>query len=308
MSVKYTYTLFTPTYNRCITLKRLYNSLLSQHYKNFEWLIVDDGSTDETELLIRDFIEENKIEIVYIKQENGGKHRAINKGLEVAKGEYFFIVDSDDYLPSNSLEILNSYRINLSKNIIGIAGRRVDTQGNIIGDGFMEGNFISDHIEKSYIKNIKGDLAEVYQTEILRKFPFPDLKNEKFCAESLLWNRIAKKYKTLFIAEPIYVCEYLRGGLSDLSIINRVKSPNYAMIIYRELVTETRLPLKIKVRTFINYWRFSFYNKKGFIENWKNLNRNHLSLLLFPFGFLMKLKDDWDNFIRIIKNESFTNH
>ena len=97
-------TVFTPTYNRGYIIEKLYNSLVSQNYNEFEWLIVDDGSTDQTQELISNFITKGFIDIRYFKQENGGKHRAINKGVKLAKGELFFIVDSDDYLSNNALD------------------------------------------------------------------------------------------------------------------------------------------------------------------------------------------------------------
>ena len=99
-------TVFTPTYNRGNLLKRLYDSLCNQSFKDFEWLIVDDGSKDDTETVIANFIAQQKLVINYLKQENGGKHRAINKGVKEAKGEYFFIADSDDRLPKEALMLV----------------------------------------------------------------------------------------------------------------------------------------------------------------------------------------------------------
>lgn len=292
-------TVFTPTYNRENTLNRLYESLVSQTNMNFEWLIVDDGSTDNTESLINGFINEKKIDIKYHKQENGGKHRAINKGLEYAKGDFFFIVDSDDFLPQNSLEIIKDYISKISGNIIGVAGRRAYVDGTYIGGRFKEKEFISDHSEKTYVNNIKGDLAEVVKTDILKQYKFPDFEGEKFCAEGLLWNRLAKEYKILFFDKPVYTCEYLEGGLSFNSIRNRRKSPNYAMTIYKELAQDKRLSLKMKIRTFINYWRFSFFNEKGFRANWKNINNSILALCIYPIGIAMKIKDDMNDNVKI---------
>ncbi len=102
-------TIFTPTYNRAYSLPRLYESLKKQTYNNFEWVLVNDGSTDNTDEIVKPWLNDNVITINYIKQENGGKHRAINKGVEVAKGDYFFIVDSDDFLPEKSLELVQQH-------------------------------------------------------------------------------------------------------------------------------------------------------------------------------------------------------
>jgi glycosyltransferase involved in cell wall biosynthesis len=117
-------TVFTPTYNRAKLLKRLYDSLCVQTFTDIEWLIIDDGSVDNTEKIVNGFIAENKIGIRYIKQRNGGKHRAINHGVREAKGELFFIVDSDDWLPEDSLETINKYYqgIKDDKSFAGISG------------------------------------------------------------------------------------------------------------------------------------------------------------------------------------------
>lgn len=112
-------TVFTPTYNRAYILNNLYQSLCRQSYGDFEWLIVDDGSTDNTEGLIASWLDESKISLCYIKQPNGGKHRAINRGIQEANGNLFFIVDSDDYLADNAIERILFF-MSLLKKIISL--------------------------------------------------------------------------------------------------------------------------------------------------------------------------------------------
>ena len=126
-------TVFTPTYNRGNLLKRLYDSLCNQSFKDFEWLIVDDGSKDDTETVIANFIAQQKLVINYLKQENGGKHRAINKGVKEAKGEYFFIADSDDRLPKEALMLVveEFKKIEGTEKISGICGLDADFNGKI---------------------------------------------------------------------------------------------------------------------------------------------------------------------------------
>ena len=121
-------TVFTPTYNRAYIIEKLYHSLQRQTFKDFEWIVVDDGSEDETEDLFKKIQKDkNLFEIRYIKQKNGGKHRAINKGIEIAKGELFFIVDSDDYLIDTALktitEIEESIPENEKKQFAGVCGQ-----------------------------------------------------------------------------------------------------------------------------------------------------------------------------------------
>ncbi len=285
-------TVFTPTYNRVNTLPRLYNSLINQTNLNFEWVIVDDGSSDNTEAIVNSWIKENLILINYYKQINGGKHRAINKGVQLAKGELFFIVDSDDYLPYNSLSYIESKTKFIKDKLIGLAPRKMYSDNKVIGKLFIKNEFVSNHIEKTYILKQKGDLAEVVKTDILRKFPFPDFQNEKFCAEGLLWNRLANNnYEILFTNEPIYVAEYLEGGLTDNSLKNRRKSPSYATLIYKELAEYKKLPIKQKLRAYINYWRFASFTNKTFMEQLKFINYNFIAILAYPLGKLAQFLD-----------------
>ena len=199
------------------------------------------------------FIKEGILNIRYQYQKNSGKHIAINKGLDLAQGEWFFIVDSDDFLISNALSFLDNTFSDLPNNIQGVVARRGYNENEIIGDEFKEEKFISDHIEKRYIKNLKGDLAEVYKTELIKNYKFPVFPQQKFCAEGLIWNRIAKKHKSLFISKIIYITEYLENGLSANSIKNRRESPDYAMLLYKELSEDRRLGIRMKARGYINY-------------------------------------------------------
>lgn len=110
MKYKYKITLFTPTYNRGYIISRLYESIKRQTFRDFEWIIFDDGSTDDTENLVNIWKSENKdFPIIYIKGKNGGKCRATNRALEVARGEIFFTIDSDDYLTDDACEKINDW-------------------------------------------------------------------------------------------------------------------------------------------------------------------------------------------------------
>jgi len=282
-------TVFTPTYNRAKLLPRLYESLKKQTNKHFEWLIVDDGSIDGTENLISNYINENAISIRYYKQENSGKHIAINKGLDKANGKYFFIVDSDDYLTNDSIKKIFEWFENVEDKTAGVVGRKCYSDLNKIGTPFPNYTFISNHIRKIYVDNIKGDLAEVYKTEIMRQYKFPFFQNQKYCAEGLMWNRIAKEHDSFFFDECIYIAEYQVDGLSSSSARLRHESPTYANLYYSEFLEYKKLSLKIKLRTYINLWRFSF-NKFSLVK--KNCRKiTFLSLLTLPLGLLIFMKD-----------------
>jgi glycosyltransferase involved in cell wall biosynthesis len=126
MEYKYRITVFTPTYNRAYVISNLYKSLCSQSFKNFEWLVVDDGSSDDTESLFSNWISNSDFEIRYYKTKNGGKHRAINKGMELANGEIFFTMDSDDELTSDALEKIDGWfnEIKDTKELKGVTANK----------------------------------------------------------------------------------------------------------------------------------------------------------------------------------------
>ncbi|SIR12523.1 glycosyltransferase family 2 protein [Chryseobacterium sp. RU33C] len=297
-------TVFTPTYNREKELSKLYESLLRQTFSDFEWLIVDDGSTDDTSLLIKQCIDDGKISIKYHKTNNGGKHRAINKGLDLAEGELFFIVDSDDYLPDNSLEIIeDQYKsIKGDDSFIGVVGYRASPKGNIIGNKQFP-TFITDSnlIERREKFGVIADMAKVLITEKFREFHFPDIDGEKFVAESIVWNRMAMKYKFRYFNEAIYITEYLEGGLSYNSIRNRRKNAKYATLLYKELANNSKSPLKLKIKSIINYWRFAFCKNESIFKLLKEVGVFPLSLIFLPFGFGLYLRDSFSNDINIKK-------
>ncbi|WP_438965814.1 glycosyltransferase family 2 protein [Flavobacterium sp.] len=281
---------FTPTYNRANLLINVYESLLNQSYQNFEWIVVDDGSNDNTNSVIESYIKENKIKINYFLQKNKGKHFAINKGVSIANGELFFILDSDDELPMNALELVSiKYdKIRNNSKIGGIAGRRNYKDGSIVGNKTFE-ELISNSIDIRYKYNIKGDLVEVFKTAILKENLFPEILNEKFCPEALVWNRIAQKYDLYFFNQGIYTTQYLPDGLTSKIVKIRMTSPIASMLTYSELASYN-IPLHQKVRATINFWRFSFNSNLDFIKKIKMINVLY-SILCFPLGLFLFIKD-----------------
>lgn len=284
-------TVFTPTYNRAYIIRKLYKALCGQINKNFEWLVVDDGSTDNTEFLIKDFVAENKIKIKYIRQQNGGKHIAINTGVAAASGDLFFIVDSDDYLTPDAIEWMDSEwnRIKNNKHFAGISGIRIYSNGTKIGGGIDFGTIDADPLSIRYTHHIKGDLAEAWRTEIMKVYPFPVFSDERFCSEGLIWGRIAQKYIVRFVHKGIYVCGYLDDGLTKNSIQCRRNSPEYSALAYSEFMNYPQIPIKYKFAYAINFWRFSVKGKKSFFARWKQ--GGFWSVLAWLPGKLFALKD-----------------
>lgn len=213
------FTVFTPAYNRAYIIENLYHSLQRQKFRDFEWLVVDDGSTDGTKQLFdRILKEDNPFEIRYIKQENGGKHRAINRGVQEARGELFFIVDSDDYITDGALETADSVEKSISaeekKNFAGICGQKGFSQEKKIGNTFT-GDYLDITSLQRVQYGIDGDKSEIFYTDIMRKYPFPEFEEEKFLTECIVWNRIAEDgFKLRFFQDTLMICNYLEDGLT----------------------------------------------------------------------------------------------
>ena len=275
-------TVFTPTYNRAHLLPRLYESLRAQTFQDFEWIIVDDGSTDDTEEVVKSFFPPlGRMEGGLIRQPNGGKHRAINRGIQEAKGDLFFIVDSDDSLPRESLETIVKYysQVKDDNSFGGVCGYMANHDGTIIYRGNKQEVL-------RYKYNIEGDMAEIFRTAVLKEIPFPEIDGERFCPEALVWNRIAQKYKLRVFNSVIYYRDYLPGGLTDRIVAIRMNSPIASVTHYQEL-NSYNVPLKQKIKAAINYWRFRACVAKG-----KQVPK--LPWYWFwcrPLGFAMHLKD-----------------
>ena len=259
-------TVFTPTYNRSYILSKLYLSLTKQTNKDFEWLIVDDGSTDNTKETVKSFQYDNRIQINYYYQENGGKHRAINNGINLANGELFFIVDSDDFLVDNAIEriIIHYNDIKDNPEFGGVCGLRAYPSGIRVGENKKIFSVLDcSSLEFRYKYDQKGDMAEVYYTKVLKEYPFPEFYNEKFCSEAVVWNRIACKYKLRFFYEIIYICEYLPDGLSAFSYKQQRNSPYGTKLYYKELLSYN-IPMYHKIKNTLIYWRCMLFNKNSF--------------------------------------------
>lgn len=197
-------TVFTPTYNRENTLSRVFDSLKSQTYRDFEWIIVDDGSTDNTKAVVEKFMQAASFEIKYYYQKNSGKHVAINKAVNTSKSEFFIIADSDDSFKPEALEtFLKEWELipeNQRSEFKGIICKCYDAEtGEDIGD--FDGNRIdSTELEAGFILKFRFEKWSFFRTDVLREFPFPEPHgNLKFFPETVVWQRMSRKYKTRYI-------------------------------------------------------------------------------------------------------------
>lgn len=294
-----TVTVLTPTYNRADKLGILYNSLLSQTDKDFKWLIVDDGSEDNTSEIVSEFIKNADFEIEYIKKENGGKHTALNVGIGKITTDLTFIVDSDDYLTDDAIQSIctENERFKDNYRICGYSFLRQYPDGKINGS-FDEKNEIIDNFIIKRINNndANSDKAEVWKTSCLKEFPFPEFEGERFLGEDTVWIQMALKYDVLFLNKPIYISEYLPDGLTNNRRKNNIKSPNgcrhraYITLLANEQI---KLSKKYYLKVILQYHVYGFFakipQKKQFSENPNKL----MHLLTLPFGYAIYLK--WKN-------------
>jgi glycosyltransferase involved in cell wall biosynthesis len=251
-------TVFTPTYNRAYIINKLYLSLLSQTDKDFEWVVVDDGSTDSTQEYFATLAKtEHAFAIKYVKQENGGKHRAINRGVQLAKGEIFFIVDSDDCLTSDAIEKIKRWfgTLDTTKKFAGVAGLRGYSSNRVIGGCGNESEYYLDAKNTQRKKyNLLGDKAEAYFTEILRAYPFPEFDGEKFVTEEVVWNAVAKHgYYLRWFNEIIYICDYLEDGLTKSGAAKYVNNPQ-GTLYWAQQQLAIFSDFKVRMKTIFTYY------------------------------------------------------
>ncbi len=286
---KYRFTIFTPTYNRAYMLGNLYEGLKNQTFKDFEWLIVDDGSTDDTKELVEKFKSENKIDINYIHKENGGKHTANNIGTENAKGELFFVVDSDDNILENALEEVDkSWKLVNDKDVcVGVVGLDQYPDGRIIGKKFekeMEIPF-TDIYEKY---KVVGDKAIAIKTSVMKEYKFPEDKNINFVTESVVWDDIAKKYNVRCTNNILKVTEYLEDGLTNNKLSeNYINGMAFSSLycINKNIYTLNHYPV-ILLRQYINVYKFSKVSNINYAKKFNKLYKKVIYILLKPLSYI----------------------
>lgn len=288
MSVKLS--IITTVYNRAYILNELYESLVRQSSKNFEWIVIDDGSTDDTWTLLKKYKnDESLFSITIEKQENQGKHVAVNQAVALAKGEFAFIVDSDDYLSDDAVEVICSWieQVKERNDVAAVAGlcgkKETKEQLGQYPESVRAGDWIEAKNTERRKYRLLGDKAEVYRTELLRRYPFPKFEGEKFLSEESVWNHLAMEgYLIRWYNQIIYWCEYLPDGLTQCA---EKEIRNFEGFTY---IIRQRIRCLGKIEGLFArglYWEIAKIKGIGFREAAKRIDT---SCVLLGLGYMMR--------------------
>ncbi len=285
--------ILTPTYNRAETLGKLYKSLQEQSSRDFAWLIVDDGSTDDTEALVQEWMKQDMIKLTYLKKENGGKHTALNMGIRSIEEGLTFIVDSDDYLTFDAVEVILRYAekyegVRKEKNLCGFCFLRHYSNGEVNTAYFPKDEYIGNYVDVRINGNIGGDKAEVFYTSVLKEFPFREYPGERFMPEDAVWIAISEKYDMVHINKGIYICDYLEGGLTRTGRAMKVNSPRGMMLRSELFINDRRVSLTVRMKMVLLYIIYSRFAGICASDAVKELDAKILFYLLFIPGLLIQ--------------------
>jgi glycosyltransferase involved in cell wall biosynthesis len=301
MSYIYKFTVLTPAYNRANTLARVYDSLRAQTFRDFEWLVIDDGSSDGTKSLIEGWQAISDFPIRYIYQENQGKPAAFNRGVQEAKGELLLTLDSDDACVPHALERFkfhwDSIPHAMKANFSAVTVLCQDQNGKLVGDKFPQDVMDSDSIELTFKYGVDGEKWGFQRTEVLKQFPFPVVPNAKFISESIVWFALSRKFKTRFVNEALRIYHIDDGATDHLTILT--PSAMYGRAFLHKYVLEEladwlwRTPWKI-FRSAINFSRYSFgigWSVATQLKELRTGTARFLVTLALPLGYAMSLRD-----------------
>ena len=286
MQDKHLITVVTPTYNRAYILHKAYESLKKQTCKSFCWMIIDDGSTDDTDELVKKWINENEIDIYYYKKDNGGKASALNLALDKVNTTYIVCLDSDDTFAYNAIEIALEQLKKIKNNAryCGILALRHSPDGKVLGGkeipAGITGITLSELTDKY---KIRSELICFYKTEIIKKYRFPVIQGEKFISPGYLQHELGRKYKYFISRETFCYCEYLDDGLTR-NKINIIKKNPKGYTLVKSQSFELSKNIIPKIKHCIMYIAGSILSRdRKFIENSPN---KFMTILCYPLGWL----------------------
>lgn len=290
----------TATYNREKLLDKLYASLLINSNScpqiELEWLIMDDGSTDNTKTVCENYMLEKLIDVKYFYQENRGKMSAINSLVQKATGDLIIECDSDDYFIKDAfLIILQALsKCEDMRNIYALVFLKYDQDGKNMGNNFIKDDFHSTMFDLYFKEGITGEKALVFNTKIRKNFKYELEKDEKFVTEARLHHKMDLQYEVACFNKPIMICEYKKDGYTKNINKQFTKSPYGYYEYFKEIFDQDMRGTTLKKRMYVykHYILFSILTKQEKpIKNVKgNLNKIMVALLYFPGMVMTKLK------------------
>lgn len=279
-------TIFTPTYNRKEKLDLLFNSLLSQKCYAFKWLIIDDGSIDNTKEKVDYFKREAFFDIEYFYQENAGKMAAFNRALAIADTDLFLCVDSDDYLVDDAIEkIINEYKCHMLEDIAGFIAYRGFDEKRTIGGKFPE-NVQKMTLSELYRTSFNGDTTLIFLTKVIKQFQFPEIVGEKFITERFLYNQIDERYSYILMPEVLTICEYNEDGYT-INSNKLTKLYPLGWSLYYNQQCKKLVSIK-KIKMYIKSLSYYFYASNRHRIDYPFL-RNGYDFLCVPLGYITGL-------------------
>lgn len=296
-------TVFTPTFNRVETLERVYRSLVAQTFNDFEWLVVDDGSTDATRETVGRWIETGLVRLRYCHQPNQGKHIAFNRAIAEARGELLCPLDSDDECVADALQRLVGHWRSIPETergrFAGVACHARYTSGEVIGRPFPAAVMDSDARSMYYRHRVRGDLWGIVRLEVLRRFPFSTAHQGTYVPEGTVWFEIARHHRIRYVREALLIVH-----LSPVSMVRGVSAIRNAP----GGVYSNRLCLNRDLHDFLwfdpagflmiaaRYTRFALHTRLSLAGQWRGLDSSGARLLwalALPVGLLLFLRDRW---------------
>ncbi len=261
------FTVFTPVYNRRHTIHRVFDSLMRQSTKDFEWLVIDDGSTDNIKPLIDEYAEKADFKVRYYYKENGGKHTATNMAYTLMETEYFTILDSDDAFTDDAVEKMLAAWDAIPEGdralYWSVVGHCINSETReLIGELFPDGINEFDDVRKS--ASIKGDKTAALRTDVMKKFPYPEPEGTNFVTESVVYNKIEKEYKQYYFNDILKIVYYEPDSLTIAWYRDHVKEGYVSNFVWKQSIIND-----VGIKSIKDYFILFQYTFYGVMSNKK---------------------------------------
>ena len=290
-------TIFIPTYNRADTLGRALESVGQQTDRDFEVLIVDDGSTDDTPALVQGWIAREPFPIRYLRQPNQGKHVAHNAAVAAARGELFMTLDSDDSLLPDAVGKLKRQWTAIPAadraGFAGVAGMCLNEDGTLSGEPYPEPVIDSDHLRIYERCRMNGERREALRVDVLREYPYPRFEGERHVRPTLILRRMAHRYRLRFTNEVLQINRHAAGGITERRFQYRMRNPRGLRQYFLEEITlhDRHKPWRKLLRHHARFVRYSLHSGVGLAQQAGEAKHRGLWLLALPEGVLSWLAD-----------------